>query len=185
MSLTAAVDRLWRSVHELRDEVQALRLHAIEDRPVGAPVKLVDDVGTASLTLAGWVEETRDAAAQAFAAGAYPIDHVRLVQALGACGEALERAATQLTDGLAGSHLFDQLGVLGRSGRERRAWVAAVKSALDRINASAWVVAFALADCWRELAERAPDVERPGARQGGAVPAAAHRTPPTANQRRP
>jgi hypothetical protein len=185
VSLTAAVDRLWRAVHQLRDDEQALRLHAIEDRPVGEPNKLVDDVGTASLTLAGWVEEVVDGAAQAVAANRYPTDLPRLHQALGASTEAAERAAGQLTDELTGSRRLDQLDGLRRAGREQLAWVAAIKQGLDRANESAWEVAFALTDCWRELAERAPGGERPGARPGGAVPAAAHRTPPPANKRRP
>ena len=169
MSLTAAVDRLWRAVHQLRDDEQALRLHAIEDRPVGEPNKLVDDVGTASLTLAGWVEEALEGAAQAVAAGRYPTDLPRLTQALGACVEATERVAGQLTDELTVSRRLDQLGVFARGGREQSAWVAAIKQALDRTNASAWAVVFALTDCWRELAES---------------PVAAPDTPPTGSTRR-
>ena len=52
MTLPAALDRLWGAVHQLRDDVQALRLAAVEDRP-RRDSKLVEDVGTASLTLAG------------------------------------------------------------------------------------------------------------------------------------
>jgi hypothetical protein len=185
MPLPAAVDRLWGSVHQLRDDVQALRLHTLEDRPVGEPSKLVDDLGAASLTLAGWVEEALDGAAQAVAASRYPVDRARLLQALGACGEATERAAAQLTDELAGTRRIGQLGALGRGGREQRAWVAAVEQALDRINPSAWAVAFALTDCWRELAERAPGGEPPVVRAGGAFPAAASDAPPTGSERRP
>jgi hypothetical protein len=169
MSLTAALDRLWRAAHQLRDDVQGLRLHALEDRPVGEPNKLVDDVGTASLTLAGWVEEALEGAAQALAAGRYPTDLPRLNQALGTCAEATERVAGQLTDELTGSRRLDQLAVFGRGGREESAWVAAIKQALDRANASAWAAAFALTDCWRELA---------------GFPVAAPDTPPTGSTRR-
>jgi hypothetical protein len=169
VSLTAAVDRLWRAVHQLRDDAQALRLHALEDRPAGEPNKLVDDVGTASLTLAGWVEEALEGAAQAVAAARYPTDLPRLTQALGVCAEATERAAGQLTDELTGSRRLDQLGVFGRGGREQSAWVAAIKQALDQANASAWAVVFALTDCWREFA---------------GSPVAAPDTPPTGSTRR-
>jgi hypothetical protein len=185
MSLTAAVDRLWRAVHQLRDDAQALRLHALEDRPVGEPNKLVDDVGTASLTLAGWVEEALEGAAQAVVAGRYPTDLPRLNRALGACAAATERAAGQLTDELTGSRRLDQLGALGRGGREQHAWVATIKQALDRTNESAWEVAFALTDCWREFAERAPGGEPPEVRPGGAFPVAAHDALPTGSERRP
>jgi hypothetical protein len=186
MTLPAALDRLWGTVHQLRDEVQALRLHALEDRPGGEPSKLIDDVGTASLTLAGWVEEVLERAAEAVVAGGYPTDLARLGQALGACGEATERAAAQLTDELSGTRRLDQLGALGRAGgREQRAWVAAIEQAFDRVNPSAWAVAFALTDCWRELAERAPGGEPPTVRAGGASPAAAYDAPPTDGERRP
>jgi hypothetical protein len=185
MSLTAALDRLWRAAHQLRDDVQGLRLHALEDRPVGEPNKLVDDVGTASLTLAGWVEEAVDAAAQAVAASRYPTDLPRLHQALGACTEAAERAAGQLIDELTGSRRLDQLDGLRRAGREQHAWVAAIKQGLDRANESAWEVAFALTDCWRDLAERAPGGEPAEVRPGGAFPVAGHHAPPTGSERRP
>jgi hypothetical protein len=183
MAVTAAVDRLWRAVHQLRDDVQALRLHAVEDRPVSEPNKLVDDVGTASLTLAGWVEEALEAVAQAVAASRYPTDVARLGQALGACAEATERAAGQLTGELTGSRRLDQLGVLGRGGHEQRAWVAAIKQALDGVTASAWAVAFALTDCYREVAERVTGSDTPRVPAGDE--AAAHDGPPTGSERRP
>jgi hypothetical protein len=186
MTLPAALDRLWGAVHQLRDEAQTLRLHALEDRPAGEPSKLIDDVGTASLTLAGWVEEALERAAEAVAAGGYPADLARLGHALGACGEATERAAAQVTDELASTRRLGQLGALARAGgRERRAWVAAIEQALDRVNPSAWAVAFALTDSWRELAERAPGGAPATARADGPLPAAGHDAPPTGSERRP
>jgi hypothetical protein len=155
MTLPAAVDRLWGAVHQLRDDVQALRLHAVEDRPgrqEEAPSKLVENIETASLTLAGWVEEALDAAAQAVAASRYPSDPARLRHALGICAEAAGRVAMQLTEELVCS---------------RR-----------RVNPSAWTVPFALADCWRELAEHTPD-------RGAPVVPIAPNTLPTGSERRP
>ena len=186
MTLPAALDRLWGAVHQLRDDVQALRLHALEDRPAGEPSKLIDDVGAASLTLTGWVEEVLARAAEAVAAGGYPADLGRLGQALGACGEATERAAAQLTEELGSTCRLGELSALARAdGREWRAWVAAIEQALDQINPSAWAVAFALTDSWRELAERAPGGESPTVRPGGASAAAALDAPPAGSERRP
>jgi hypothetical protein len=186
MTLPPALDRLWGAVHQLRDEVQALQLHALEDRPAGEPSKLIDDVGTASLTLAGWVEEALARAAEAVAAGGYPADLARLAQALGACGDATERAAKQLTDELVSTRRLGELRALARSGgRERRTWVAAIEQALDRVNPSAWAVAFALTESWRELAERAPGGASATARAGGELPAAGHDDPLTGSDRRP
>jgi hypothetical protein len=178
MTLPAALDRLWDAVHQLRDDAQALRLHAIEDQPQ-TESKLVDDVGTASLTLAGWVEETLDAAARAVAAGGYPGDPARLRHALGACADGAERFATQLTDELIGSRRLDELaGLARRGGREERAWVAAIRDGLDRVTASAWPVPFALIECWRELAERAPDIRTPTVPPAaGALPEDSERRP--------
>jgi hypothetical protein len=181
MTVPAAVDRLWGAVHQLRDDVQALRLHAVEDRPgrqEEAPSKLVENIETASVTLAGWVEEALDAAAQAVAASGYPNDPARRRHALGICAEAAERIVVQLTEELVCSRRVDELTEFGRCGREERAWVAAVKEAIDRVNPSAWTVPFALAACWRELAEHTPDGGAP------AVPIAPD-TPSTGSERRP
>jgi predicted metal-dependent phosphoesterase TrpH len=159
MTLPAAVDRLWHAAHQLRDDAQALRLHAVEDRPQRrdeAPSKLVENIETASLTLAGWVEEILDAVAQAVAASAHPVDLARLRHALGACADGAERVAAQLTEELTCSRRLDELNEFACGGREQHAWVAAIKDAVDRVSPSAWAVSFALTDCWRELAERPP-----------------------------
>jgi hypothetical protein len=180
MTLPAAVDHLWQAANRLRDDAQALRLHAVEDRPGPreAPSKLVENIETASLTLAGWVEETLTAAAQAIAASDHPGHPDRLRHALAACTDGAERVAAQLTDELSCSRRLDELSEFARGGRERRAWVATIKDAVDRINHSAWAVSFALADCWRELAERTPDGGRPTA-------ATAPETPHDDSERRP
>jgi hypothetical protein len=181
MTLPAAVDHLWHAANRLREDTQALRLHAVEDRPGPrdeAPSKLVENVETASLTLAGWVEETLAAAAQAVAAGGGQEDPARLRHALAACADGAERVAAQLTDELSCSRRLDELAEFAQGGRERRAWVGAIKDAVDRVNHSAWAVPFALADCWRELAERTPDGGRPTA-------ATAPDTPPDDSERRP
>jgi hypothetical protein len=181
MTMPAAVDRLWRAAHQLRDDAQALRLHAVEDRPGRqdeAPSKLVENIETASLTLAGWVEETLDAAGQAVAASDHPGDPARLRHALGACAKGAVRVAAQLTDELSCSRRLDELSEYAHGGREQRAWVAAIKHAVDRIAPSAWAVPFALADCWRELAEQT---------FGDGVPTApvAPDAPPEDSERRP
>jgi hypothetical protein len=181
MTLTAAVNDLWHAANRLRDDTQALRLHAVEDRPGPPgepPSKLVEKVETASLTLAGWVEETLAAAAQAVAAGGHPGHRDRLRHALSACADGAERVAAQLIDELGCSRRLDELSEFARGGRERHAWVAAVKDAVDRVSSSAWAVPFALTDCWRELAERASD--------GTASTAApAPDSPPEDSERRP
>lgn len=166
MTQPSAVDRLWRAAHQLRDDAQALRLHAVEDRPGRQdepPSKLVENIETASLTLAGWVEETMDAAAQAVAASDHPGDAARLRHALGACAKGAERVAAQLTDELSCSRRLDELTEFAHGGREQRAWVAAIKDAVDRVAPSAWAVPFALAECWRELAQHVPEASTPAA----------------------
>jgi hypothetical protein len=186
MTFTTAVDRLWQAVHQLRDDVQALRLHALEDRPVGDPSKLIDDIGMSSLTLAGWVEEALNGAAQAVAASGHPADPARLRLTLSACAEATERAAAQLTEELTSTRRLDELTALGREdGRERRAWIGAMKQALDCINPSMWAVQAAVTDCWRELAERAPGGDLSALHGGRVLPAAAHDAPQTGSERRP
>ena len=75
-------------------------------------------------TLAGWVEETLDAAAQAVAASDHPGDPARLRHALGVCAKGAERVAAQLTDELSCSRRLDELSEFAHGGREQRAWVA-------------------------------------------------------------
>jgi hypothetical protein len=156
MTLTAAADQLWSATHQLREDAQALRLHAVEDRPASEQSKLVEDVGTASVTLAGWVEELAAEAADAAAATRYPADLGRLRQVLDDCGATMERVAAQFLEELAGVGRLDELTVFARrSSPEARAWVEAIKHAIDRTHPSAWAVQAALTTCWREFAERA------------------------------
>jgi hypothetical protein len=162
MTLTAAADQLWQAVHQLREDAQALRLHAVEDCPVGEPSKLVEDVGTASVTFAGWVEELLAGAADAAAAARYPAEQGRLRQALDRCGATMDRAAAQFLEDLAAVRRLDELAAFARrSGSESRAWVEEIKHAIDRIHLSAWGVQAALTTCWREFAERAGIGEPP------------------------
>jgi hypothetical protein len=162
MTLTAALDHLWQVVHQLREDTQALRLHAVEDRPTGEPSKLVEDVGAAAVTLAGWVEELVAEAAGAATAPRYPADLGRLRHALDQCGTCLERVAAQYLEDLAGTGRLDELAAFGRrSGSESRAWVEAIKHAVDRAHLSLWAVQAALTNCWRELAERVASTEPP------------------------
>jgi hypothetical protein len=156
MTLTSAVDHLWESVHQLRDDVQALRLHAVEDRPVGEESRLVEDIGTAGETVAGWSEQLLEASARVVAAVRHPADVPRLRQALDDATEAVERLAAELLEQLSTTRRLDQLHALARAGGiELRAWVATIKHALDRVHQSAWLASAAVTTCWRELAERA------------------------------
>jgi hypothetical protein len=167
MTLTAAVDQLWQTIHQLREDAQALRLVAVEDRPSGEPSKLVDDVGAASDTLAGWVEELLAGAADAAAAARYPADQGRLRQALDRSGATVERAATQFLEDLAAVRRFDDLAAFARHGSsESRAWVEEIKQAIDRAHSSLWAAQAALTACWRELAERVGTADPPSAPAG-------------------
>src|SRR5918998_2768519 len=96
MTTHAAAERLWSAVHGLRDDVLALRLQAVEDHPRDEPNKLVEDVGAAAESLAGWAEEAFNAAAQAVSAAERPGDIARLYSALDSCGVAVQRLARQL-----------------------------------------------------------------------------------------
>jgi hypothetical protein len=156
MTLNAALDHLWQTVHQLREDTQALRLHAVEDRPTGEPSKLVEDVGAAAVTLAGWVEELVAEAAGAATAPRYLAGLGRLRQDLDRCGACLERVTAHWLEDMARTSRLDELAVFGRrSGAESRAWVEAIEHAVDRAHLSLWAVQAALTNCWRELAERA------------------------------
>jgi len=152
MSMHAATEQLWRAAHRLRDEVHALRLQAVEDRPRNQPNKLVDDLGVAVETLAGWAEELVDGAARAVAARDLPA----LRRSLDTCTDGMDRLGTQLYAELVSTARIDEMGSLAREGRpELKAWVGVLKRALDEVNQSLWTVQSALTTCWRELADRA------------------------------
>jgi hypothetical protein len=155
MTTHAAAERLWSAVHGLRDDALALRLQAVEDHPRDEPNKLVEDIGGAAESLGGWAEEALDAAARALAAAERPAGLGDLYAALDSCRDALQRLARQLQEELAATARIDELTVLAHEGgRELRAWVHAIKQALDQVQASRGPAEFALTSCWRELAER-------------------------------
>ncbi|MEV6109477.1 hypothetical protein AB0M28_32940 [Streptomyces sp. NPDC051940] len=160
MTTYDSTGRLWQAAHQLRDDVLALRLAAVEDRPRREPNKLVDDVGAAGDALAGWAEEVTAAAARALAALDRPREPHLHHRALADCAAGLERLGAQLHDDLAGPARLDELsGLARRGGPEPRAWVGAIKQAVDRVQRSVPPVQGALTGCWRELAERAGDAD--------------------------
>lgn len=162
MTTHAVTERLWPAVHGLREDVLALRLQAVEDHPRNEPNKLIEDVGAAAESLAGWAEEAFDAAAQALSAAEGPADGARLNDALDSCGRALQRFAGQLQAELAATTRIDQLTALAREGgRELRAWVQAIKEALDQVQASRGSAQAALILCWQELAEHPAPAPEP------------------------
>jgi hypothetical protein len=156
MTTHAVRERLWPSIHGLRDDVLALRLQAVEDHPRDEPNKLVEDVGATADALAGWAEEALNAAAQALSAADRRGDTARLYSALDSCGAAVQRLAGQLQAELTATTRIDALTALAtEGGRELRAWIRAIKQALDQVQDSRDVAQAALTLCWRELAERA------------------------------
>jgi hypothetical protein len=162
MTLKAAVDQLWERAHQLRDDVQALRLVAVEDAPTAGRVKLVDEVGDAAEAVCGWTEAIVAEAARASDASQYPVRPDQVRQALDDCEAAIERAVAGFLDGLARTGRIDELTTLTNGGgRESRAWVASVKQTIDRVHPSLWGAGSALTAAWRELAERVPDGPAP------------------------
>jgi hypothetical protein len=172
MTIRAATERLWQAVHQLRDDLLALLLQAVEDRPLAEPNKLVEDVGAAADALAGWAEEMLDGAARAMAAADYPPTLSGIRRALGSCTGAIERLGADLHEELAPTRRLDELTALARSGGpELRAWVAAIKSALDQAQQSVWTAQAALTTCWREFAEPAVPGPVPASEPAPADPA--------------
>ena len=156
MTTYAVTERLWPAVHGLRDDVLALRLQAVEDHPRDEPNKLIEDVGAAAESLAGWAEEAMDAAARAMSAADRPADFAALHAALDSCGVAMQRFAEQLQGELTATTRIDELTALAsEGGRELRAWVRAIKEALDQVQDRGTPAQVAMTLCWRELAERA------------------------------
>jgi hypothetical protein len=163
MTVRDATERLWTAVHQLRDDVFALRLQAVEDYPLKASNKLIENVGTAAESMSGWASELLDSASRAVSAAGNPPSMPELHRAIDGCADNIERLANVLHERLTATVHIDELSTLARRSAqpELRAWVGAIKQALDQISQSLWTVHTALTGCWRELADRASPVDTP------------------------
>lgn len=162
MTLAVAVDELWTSANRLRDDARALRLTAVEDRPLRLESKLVDDLAAGAETVDGWVAELTAAVSEAVSAAAQPGGRGRVADALSATAVALHRVAIQAHEDFGDSErLTDVLDLARRAPREPREWLDSVRTGADGLVPSLWALAAALHACWRELAEAAPATAPP------------------------
>ena len=155
VSLPDSVAGLHRALQALGEELDGSRLTIVEDRPRGAEVVLVDELGDGIDDMVGWVEEAAAGAAAARDSAAHPPDAQGLFGALAACQGPVDRAADTLHAALLADWRIADVGALGRErGGEWLAWSGGVELALRRVEAALTEVAWAFVACWRDLAER-------------------------------
>ena len=152
MTLTAAVDDLWAATCRLRDDVRALRLTAVEDRPLGLQSRLVDDLADGAELLDGWVAEMTAQVARLVAAAQDPAARPLVPDHLLDTTESLRRTARELHELFTCRHRVDDMVDLGRRGpREVEEWLTSLRIGVDAAGVELWGLPPALGRCWREL----------------------------------
>jgi hypothetical protein len=155
MTIEATFQHLLANFGALREALQCLRLTAVEDRPLGDGVVLLDRIGEHIDDLNGWLEEGCEAAQQASNAVARPLDGPQAIQRLSQAHERFLQLEYEFFLGLASYPQIADLSKFARSrGGEWRAWSGTVKEALDQTARAVSELDHALLAAWQELAER-------------------------------
>jgi hypothetical protein len=143
-------------LRRLQDDLAALRVMVVEDKPLAGEVMLVDDFGNAAEDVLGWVKQALDQATESYLAVSAQFDHERARAALADCQEQFHRAVQRFSTGLMA---YEQVVALMRLGRQRkgewRAWCGSVKESLDRCQPHTLTIYQSLLACWQDLSERA------------------------------
>jgi hypothetical protein len=156
MSLEKAFLELQLRQQRLIESLASLRLAVAEDKPLRPDIALVDQRCAVVDDLLGWAEEARSAGVEGVAASQRPIDLDAARAALIKSQEAFNSLAHSLTENLVSYGAMAELAAIGlERGRDWKAWVAGVSSALRDCRQLVYEVNEALFGCWREMSERA------------------------------
>jgi hypothetical protein len=144
--------KTWRQLHE---NVQALRITAVEDQPADGRVLLVERCADATEDLLGWTAEGLSTAADAFQTILAAIDLNRARRSLTTSQQRFGCAEDQLFT-IVSYQSLSELSEFGRArGGEWLGWVNSVRDAAQQCEQPIKRLRDALIRCWQELAERA------------------------------
>ncbi len=156
MLLERTFGELCAALRRLQDDLSALCVMVIEDKPLAGDVMLVDDFGNAAEDVLGWVKQALSQATESYLAVSTQLDQDRARAALSDCQEQFHHAVQRFSTGLMA---YERVVALMRLGRQRkgewRAWCGSVKESLDRCQPHLLTIYQALLACWQELSERA------------------------------
>lgn len=156
MLLERTFGELCVALRRLQDDLAALRVTVVEDKPLAGEVMLVDDFGNAAEDVLGWVKQALAQSMESYAAVSAQFDQERARAALADCQEQFHQAVQRFSTGLME---YERVGSLMRLGRQRKgewqAWCGSVKESLDRCQPQLLAIYRALLACWQELSERA------------------------------
>jgi hypothetical protein len=147
---------LCAALQRLHDDLAALRVTVVEDKPLTGEVMLVDDFGNAAEDVLGWVKQALAQAMESYRAVSAQVDQERARATLADCQEQFHQAVQRFSTGLMAYERVRSLMRLGRHRKgEWRAWCGSVKESLDRCQPQLLIIYQALLACWQELSERA------------------------------
>jgi hypothetical protein len=156
VALEKTFKELCEALRRLRDELQALRVTVVEDKPRAGEVMLVDEFGNTTEEALGWIEEALVAATESRRAVIARFDQEGARRALVQSQEQFHQSALRLSADLLAYERIEELMRLGRARRgEWQAWCGGVKESLDRCQAHLFAIYQTLFTCWQELLERA------------------------------
>ncbi len=156
MSLEKAFHELQLRQERLIESLASLRLAVAEDKPLRPDIALVDQRCAVVDDALGWAEEAHSAGVEGAAASQRPIDLDAARAALVKSQEAFNSLAHSFTENLVSYEAMTELAAIGlERGRDWKAWVAGVSSALRDCRQLVYEVNEALFGCWREMSERA------------------------------
>lgn len=143
------------ALRKLKEEVEALRVMVVEDKPLKDELMLVDELGNTVEDLCGWVNESFEFAMLACQAVAPRFTPERAYRTLSNCHERFQQVLGRFALELM---MYERLDDLLRLGRERsgewQAWTDGVRGALDTCQPQLLEINQLLFRCWQELAER-------------------------------
>jgi hypothetical protein len=154
VTVEAAVGKLVRELKRLKDELEAVRVTMVEDRPSGEAF-VEDRLGDAVEELVGWSVEAVAAAEKIREAVVGERVKLRFVRkSLGESQRSFHRVLQRYNE-LVSYERMAELLELGRGRRgEWAAWVAAVREGLEKCREPLEAVTEGYLECWEEIAER-------------------------------
>jgi hypothetical protein len=157
VALQTCLDTLTSRLRALADAVNDLRLTAVEDRPVGAELMVLDTVAGSVEELTGWVFEAFTEASAAREALAPKPDTDTALGRLAACHERVNQISGGVWGGPVSYETYAQLGRLAREhGGEWPGWLATLRLGLESCGPPLHAVQAALLESWREAAPVRP-----------------------------
>jgi hypothetical protein len=155
VALEATFDDLVSQLRQLRDTLQGLRLTAVEDRPKGEAVMLIDQMGDASEEVLGRLQEALSHAENAQHAVGPTIDLNGARRSLTASQEQFHELAHSFYEDFLSYERVEALLELPQK-REHGwlAWTESARRGVDSCRSAINATGYAYFHCWQEIAER-------------------------------